>query len=105
MRHRATNLTTIFTLAAGTMLSLPVWAATNTTWIDDPNNRGTEAAPIDIYNAAKWASGALPSSSWNLNFTAGGLTYITNSTTKQIAMALRAPAPHDYPAARTSAAT
>ena len=89
MRHRATSLTTIFTLAAGTMLSLPVWAATNTTWIDDPNNRGTEAAPIDIYNAAKWTSSALPSSSYNLHFTVGGLTYITNSSTKQVAMALR----------------
>ena len=89
MRRRATSLITLFTLATGAMLSLSVRAATNTNWIDDPDNRGTEAAPIDIYNAAKWTSGALPSSNWNLNFTAGGLTYITNSTTKQIATALR----------------
>ena len=89
MRHRATSFATLLTLAAGTMFSLSVRAADNTTWKDDPDNRGTEAAPIDIYNAAKWTSGALPSSNYNLNFTAGGLTYITNSTTKQIATALR----------------
>ena len=89
MRHRATCPATLLSLAAGTMLSLSVWAATNTAWIDDPDNRGTEAVPINIYNAAKWTSGALPSSNYNLNFTAGGRTYITNSTTKQIATALR----------------
>ena len=88
MKHHARHIP-FFALAAGAMLSLSVRAATNTEWIDDPDNRGTESAPINIYNAAKWTSGDLPSSSWNLNFTAGGLTYITNSTTKQIAMALR----------------
>ena len=89
MRHRATSLATLFTLAAGTMLSLSVRAATNTTWIDDPDNRGTEAAPIDIYNAAKWTSGALPSLDYNLNFAAGGPTYITNTSTNKIATSLR----------------
>ena len=89
MRRSASRLSTFFTLAAGTMLSLSVWGATDTTWIDDPNNRGTEASPINLYDKNKWTSGALPSSSWNLNFTADGLTYITNSTTKQVATALR----------------
>ena len=89
MRHRATSLTTLFTLAAGAMLSLSVRAATNTEWIDDPDNRGTESAPIDIYDAAKWASGDLPSLDYNLNFTAGGLTYITNTSPNKIATALR----------------
>ena len=65
MRHRVTSLTTLFALAAGTMLSLPVWAATNTTWIDDPDNRGTEASPINLYDKNKWASGALPSATYN----------------------------------------
>ena len=91
MRHRVTSLTALFTLAAGTMLSLPVWAATNTTWIDDPDNRGTEASPINLYDKNKWASGALPSATYNINFIAGGLTYVTNtaSASTQIATSLR----------------
>ena len=91
MRHRVTSLTTLFALAAGTMLSLPVWAATNTTWIDDPDNRGTEASPINLYDKNKWASGALPSATYNINFIADGLTYVTNtaSASTQIATSLR----------------
>ena len=88
MKHHARHIP-FFALAAGAMLSLSVRAATNTEWIDDPDNRGTESAPIDIYDAAKWASGDLPSLDYNLNFTAGGLTYITNTSPNKIATALR----------------
>ncbi|MBQ7188958.1 MAG: hypothetical protein IJR99_06025 [Kiritimatiellae bacterium] len=89
MRHRTTSLTPLFTLAVGTMVSLSVWAATDTNWIDDPDNRGTEAEPINICDTNKWLSAALPSVDYNLNFTAAGLTYITNTSTDKIATALR----------------
>ena len=68
-------------LVAAVMMGamMPSFAATNTTWNDDPDNRGTEADPVNLYDAGKWASKALPSSSYNLTITAGGLTYITNT--------------------------
>ena len=79
---------------AGLMVSGAITAAqaaTNTNWIDDPDNRGTEANPVNLYDKTRWESGELPSSSWNLNFTAAGRTYITNtaSASTQIATALR----------------
>ena len=91
MKHRETILFPLFMLVAGAMLSLSVRAATDTNWIDDPDNRGTEASPVNLYNTNKWESGVLPSSSWNLNFTAAGRTYITNtaSASTQIATSLR----------------
>ena len=67
-------------------------AAVTTTWIDDPANRGTEAEPINLYDATKWESGELPSDNYNINFTAEGRTYVTNGIpdpTKRIATSLR----------------
>ena len=55
-------------------------AADITTWIDDPANRGTEAEPINLYDATKWESRELPSDNYNINFIAEGRTYVTNGT-------------------------
>lgn len=57
--------------------ALPVRAA-DIAWIDDANARGTEASPIDMYNAAKW-NGTLPSSSHTPFFTDADMTYVTNT--------------------------
>ena len=81
-----------FVLCAAIILgAATVRAATNTTWIDDPDNRGTEASPINLYDKNKWASGALPSATYNINFIAAGRTYVTNtaSASTQIATSLR----------------
>ena len=75
-----------------TAATLTVNAADTITWIDDPANRGTEAEPINLYDATKWESGELPSDNYNINFTAEGRTYVTNGTpdsTKKIARSLR----------------
>lgn len=89
MKNPTCQLVPALTLATWTALSLPAGAATNTDWIDDPDNRGTETEPIDLYSATKWSSGVLPSSDYNLHFTAAGRTYVTNTATKKIATALR----------------
>ncbi len=57
--------------------ALPVRAA-DIAWIDDANARGTEASPIDMYNAAKW-NDTLPSSSHTPFFTDADMTYVTNT--------------------------
>lgn len=57
--------------------ALPVRAA-DIVWIDDANARGTEASPIDMYNAAKW-NDTLPSSSHTPFFTDADMTYVTNT--------------------------
>lgn len=52
--------------------------AADIAWIDDANARGTEASPIDMYNAAKW-NDTLPSSSHTPFFTDADMTYVTNT--------------------------
>lgn len=92
MRHRATNLTTIFTLAAGTLLSLSV-RADKIYW--NGGTGGSEADPLEFYDAASWTNetgvARLPASTNDLYLTVDSLTYITNSASAstQIATALR----------------
>ena len=65
----------------------PSLAATETTWTG--GSGGTEAEPLDIYNANNLASGKLPSDSYGISFSVNSLTHLTNSfanaTTTRIA--------------------
>jgi len=85
------NMKKLIAVAAVVASVLSARAATDMNWIDDPDNRGTEASPVNLYNKNKWTKGVLPSADYNLNFTAAGRTYITNtaSASTQIATSLR----------------
>ena len=66
-------------------------AATETTWTG--GSGGTEAEPLDIYNANNIASGKLPSDGYHISFSVNSLTHLTNSfanaTTTRIADNIR----------------
>jgi len=66
-------------------------AATETTWTG--GSGGTEAEPLDIYNANNIASGKLPSDGYHISFSVDSLTHLTNSfanaTTTRIADNIR----------------
>ena len=92
MRHRATSLATLFTLTAGTMLSLSV-QADKIYW--NGGTGGSEAAPLEFYDATSWTNetgvALLPGTTNDLYLTVDSLTYITNSASAstQLATALR----------------
>lgn len=52
-------------------------AATQTTWTG--GSGGTEAEPLDIYNANNLACGTLPSDSYHVSFSVDSPTHLTNS--------------------------
>ena len=54
-------------LSLCTVLAAGAASALDANW-EGPVSGGTVEEPLDIYNAAYWSSGALPSSSYNLVF-------------------------------------
>ena len=83
MKTRIAQLMTFAFCLAGSAAA----AATDTTWRGGAG--GTAAEPLDLYSAANWASGVLPSDKYNLALSVASPTHLTNSfanaTTTRIA--------------------